>query len=115
MWLQVATRPDLSFAVNLLLRFAKNPGIAHWNALKHTLAYVKGTLQYGITYLWDASIHSYGFVDADYAGDGDTRRSTKGHIFFIGGGPVSWASKRQETVALSMVEAEYMALTRATQ
>lgn len=54
-------------------------------------------------------------MDADYAGDGDTRRSTEGHIFFVAGGPVSWASKRQETVALSTVEAEYMAFTRAIQ
>lgn len=50
MWLQVATRPDLSFAVNILSRFTHNPGRAHWNALKHTLAYVKGTLDYAITY-----------------------------------------------------------------
>lgn len=115
MWLQVATRPDLSFTVNLLSRFANNPGMAHWNALKHAMAYVKGTLNYGITYSRNASLQPYGFVDADFAGDSDTRRSTEGHVFFAGGGPISWASKRQETVALSTVEAEYMALTRATQ
>lgn len=115
MWLPVATRPDLSFAVNLLSRFANNPGRAHWNALKHTLAYVKATLDYGITYFHHSSLHPFGYVDSDYAGDVDARRSTEGHIFFVGGGPVSWTSKRQETVALSTVEAEYMAFTRATQ
>ena len=50
MWLQVVTRPDLSFAINLLARFAHNPGKPHWIALKHVLAYVKGTIGYGITY-----------------------------------------------------------------
>lgn len=89
MWSQVATRPDLLFAVNVLSSFASNPGIAHWNALKHTMAYVKGTLDYGVTYFQGANLQPYGFVDTDYAGDGDTWRSTEGHIFFVGGGPVS--------------------------
>ncbi|KAF7776615.1 hypothetical protein Agabi119p4_5008 [Agaricus bisporus var. burnettii] len=115
MWLQVATRPDLSFAVNLLSRFANNPGQAHWSALKHTLAYLKGTLDYGITYYKGASLRPYGYVDSDYAGDNDTSRSTEGNVFFVAGGPVSWASKRQDRVSLSTVESEYTAFTRATQ
>lgn len=115
MWLQVATRPDLSFAVNMLSRFANNPGRVHWEAMKHTLAYVKSTTHYGITYRHDSNIKPLGYVDADYAGDTDRRRSTEGHIFFVASGPVSWASKRQDTVALSTVEAEYMAFSRAVQ
>lgn len=83
--------------------------------LKHAMAYVKGTLDYGITYCRDRSLNPFGYVDADFAGDSDTRRSTEGYVFFVAGGPVSWASKRQETVALSTVEAEYMAFTRAAQ
>jgi hypothetical protein len=50
MWLQVATCPDLSYTINLLSRFANNPGPRHWAALKHTLAYLKGTLDHSITY-----------------------------------------------------------------
>ena len=46
MWLQVATRPDLLFAVNILSRFAHNPRKSHWNVLKHTLAYIKATTYY---------------------------------------------------------------------
>ena len=49
-WLQVTTRPNLSFAINLLARFAHNLGKPHWIALKHVLAYVKGMIGYGITY-----------------------------------------------------------------
>jgi hypothetical protein len=115
MWLQVATRPDLLYAVNVLSRFANNPGQAHWNAMKHTLAYLKDTLDYGISYRWDTSLRPYGYVDADYAGDKDGHRSMEGHIFFVAQGPVSWASKQQNTVALSTVEAEFMAFTRAIQ
>lgn len=98
MWLQVATRLDLSFVVNILSRFTHNPGLVYWNALKHILAYIKGTLDYAITYHQNSSLKLYRYVDADYADDGDTRCSTEGHVFFIAGGPVSWANKRQETV-----------------
>lgn len=115
MWLQVATHPDLSFAVNLLSRFTNNPGHVHWEALKHTLAYLRGTLDYGITYYKNATIRPFGYVDADFAGDKDTSRSTEGHVFFVASGTVSWVSKRQERVSISTVEAEYTAFTRATQ
>ena len=114
MWLQVATRPDLAFSVNILARFAHNPGMAHWNALKHVLAYVKGTKHYGITYKGGSSLEPVGYVDSDYAGCRDTRRSTEGNIFLVAGGPVSWECKRQDTVALSTVEAEFMAFSKAT-
>lgn len=115
MWAQVATRPDISFALSVLSRFQANPGPAHWKAMLHLLAYLKGTINYKITYHRGGSLDPIGFVDADYAGDTDTRRSTSGYLFTIAGGPVSWSSKRQATVALSTTEAEYMALTRAAQ
>jgi len=115
MWLQVATCPDLSYTVNLLSHFAHNPGQAHWNALKHALLYMKETLDYGITYFCNSSLRPFGYVNSDYARDVDGRKSTEGHMFFVGGGLVSWASKHQETIALSTVEAKYIAFTRATQ
>ena len=99
MWLQVGTHPDLSFSINLLSCFASNPGRAHWEMLKHVLAYVKGTLDYGITYHWGASLQPVGFVDSDFTNDRDTQRSTKGHVFYSGGGPVSWACYDRDTDA----------------
>ena len=50
MWGQLATRPDLSFAVSLLARFQANLGIEHWKPLMHTIGYVKNTMDYGVTY-----------------------------------------------------------------
>jgi len=114
MWLQIATRPDLSFSVNILSRFTHNPGKSHWHALKHVLAYIKGTKHYGIIYRGSEKLSSTGFVDSDYAGCKDTRRSTEGNIFIVAGEPVSWESKCQETIALSTVEAKFMAFTWAT-
>ncbi|KAK3027969.1 hypothetical protein RJ639_039436 [Escallonia herrerae] len=54
-----------------------------------------------------------GFVDSDYAGDLDSRRSTTGYVFTFYGGPICWKSVLQSTTALSTTEAEYMALTEA--
>ena len=115
MWGQLATRPDLSFAVSLLSRFQGNPGIEHWKALMHVVGYVKNTLDFGLTYSRDADLFPHAFVDADYGGCRDTRRSTSGYVFIMAGSPVTWSSKRQPMVALSTVEAEYVAMSCCTQ
>ena len=55
------------------------------------------------------------YSDADWVGDMEDRKSTLGYLFQIAGGPVSWRSKKQDTMALSTAEAEYVALSSATQ
>ena len=116
MWGQLATRPDLSFAVSLLSRFQANPGVTHWNALMHVVGYIKNTLDYGLTYSWEAdTLTPLAFVDADYGGCRDTKRLTSGYVFTMAGGPVTWSSKCQATVALSTVEAEYVAMSWCAQ
>jgi hypothetical protein len=115
MWGQLATRPDLSFAVSLLSRFQANPGIEHWKGLLHVVGYIKNTMDFGLTYSRDTELTPLAYVDADYGGCYDTRRSTSGYIFSMSGGPVTWSSKRQATVALSTVEAEYVAMSRCAQ
>ena len=115
MWGELATRPDLSFAVSLLSWFQSNPGLLHWNALMHIIGYVKNTLDYGLTYFRDAKLTPLTYADADYGGCHDTKRSTSGYIFIMSGGPVTWSSKHQATVALSTVKAEYVAMSRCAQ
>ena len=56
-----------------------------------------------------------GYSYADWAGDTDDRKSTSGYMFLIAGGPVSWKSRKHSTMALSTAEAEYVALSTATQ
>ena len=56
-----------------------------------------------------------GYVDADYASDPDSRRSVTGYMFMLAGSPISWQSRQQSSVALSTMEAEYMAACSATQ
>jgi len=82
--------------------------------LKHVLGYIKRTLDYAIRYRAGATLDLVGYVDSDFAGCKNTRLSTKGNIFIVAGGPVSWKTKRQDTVALLIVEAEFMAFSQAT-
>ena len=56
-----------------------------------------------------------GYSDADWAGDVNDRKSTSGYLFMMSGAPVSWKSRKQACVALSTAEAEYVALSTATQ
>ena len=80
------------------------------------MRYLKATKTVGITYGGGEggdNLTIRGYSDSDWAGDHATRKSTSGFIFMLNGGPVSWCSKRQATVALSSTEAEYVALTLA--
>lgn len=79
------------------------------------LATLKNTMDYGLTYSRDSDLSPTAYVDANYGGCKDTRRSTSGYVVLMAGGAVSWSSKRQATVALSTVEAEYVAMSRCAQ
>ena len=114
MFLTTQTRPDIAQAVHRLCRFMSNPGKGHWNAAKRVLRYLKGTQNLGIKFSGRGSGSTptlVGYSDSDFANDPDTRRSVTGNVVFLFGGPISWSSKLQRTVALSTAEAEYMALT----
>ena len=115
MWGQLATQPDLSIVVSLLVHFQTNPGINHWNALMHAIGYIKNTMDYRLTYYRDSELPPVAYVNTNYGGCKDTCRSTSGYVFIMAGGAVTWSSKRQSTVALSMVEAEYVAMSRCAQ
>jgi len=83
--------------------------------LLHVIGYVRNTMNYGLTYSQDMDLTPVAYVDADYGGCRDTRRSTSGYVFTMAGGAVTWSSKRQATVALSTVEAKYVAMSRCAQ
>ena len=112
LYLSTTTRPDIAFAVGVLSRFMSCPEEDHMRAAKGVLRYLRGTTRLGVVY--GGSEPLQGFVDADWAGDIDGRRSTTGFVFTCNGGPIAWASKRQSTVATSTAEAEYVAAAMAT-
>jgi transposase InsO family protein len=109
----VATRPDIGYATGLVSRYMSNPKRTHWLAVKHILRYLKGTMNYGITYKGNSSNPLIGYSDSDWASDVDDRKSTSGNCFVLCDGAVSWFSKKQATVARSTVEAEYVSLGNA--
>ncbi|KAK4324010.1 hypothetical protein Pmani_005322 [Petrolisthes manimaculis] len=115
LYLSVKTRPDIAYAVNSVTRYSTKPTSQHWKAVKRIMRYLKGTLDLGILYNYNGSTDFVGYSDADWAGDINDRKSTSCYCFHLGGGPVSWSSKKQSCVALSTAEAEYMALASAIQ
>ena len=104
----IVTRPDLIYSVNLVSRYMEQPNEQHMLAAKRILRYVRGTTELGIQYKRQGEKKLVAFVDSDYAGDSDDRKSTSGYVFMLGGGVVSWASKKQPIVTLSTTEAEFV-------
>ena len=116
MYLMVGTRPDLAFAVGKLARFSASPTDEHWVAVKHVLRYVAGTQHLCIEYDGNKNVDEpiTMFSDSDWAGDKGDRKSVNGYVVSVGGGAVSWCSRKQTVVAASSCEAEYIALTMAS-
>lgn len=115
LYLAQGTRPDISFIVNALSRFNKAPTSDHWVALKRVLRYLQGTKDYKLTYTNKGQGHITGYCDADWASDVRDRKSCSGYVFLLQGGAISWCSRKQQTVALSTAEAEYMSMSTAAQ
>jgi len=139
LWLAMGTRPDIAFAVAQVARYCENPGRVHWEAVCRIFRYLAGTLNMGLVYsVSDVPLHGHSgcdlkdtlgvdlhvgevseslrvFSDSDHARCPDTRRSITGFVFYLAGSPICWQSRQQPTVALSSMEAEYMAACATTQ
>ena len=113
--LSLRTRPDISFAVSLVAKFASSPTTEHWSAVKRIFRYLKGTVNLGLQYFPSKNEECEGFADASWADDVDDRKSTSGYVFKLSGAPITWKSKKQTSVALSTAEAEYLSLAAAVQ
>ncbi|XP_035835803.1 secreted RxLR effector protein 161-like [Helianthus annuus] len=124
MYLTNFTRPDISFAVNLLARFSSAPSKRHWNGIKHIFRYLRGTFDLGLFYPNDSKEGLVGYADAGYLSNphkaksqtgyvfknGGTAKSQTGYVFKNGGTAISWRSQKQTLVATSSNHAEVIAL-----
>jgi hypothetical protein len=97
--------------VNTLSRYLKNPGPAHWTAVKQCFRYLSGTADWKLTYR-KIEKDLEGYADTDRSMHED-RKAISGYAFMIDGGAVSWCTKKQEIISLSTTEAEYVAATHA--
>ena len=117
MYIAIATRPDIAYAVGVLSRFSSNPGVAHWKAVHHLFRYMQATKDLKLTYAPDPSQTSLftTYCDADFAGNIDNKKSTSGYVVKIGTGAVSWSSRLQSFNTLSTTESEYVSAVAAGQ
>ncbi|KAG7543478.1 Reverse transcriptase RNA-dependent DNA polymerase [Arabidopsis thaliana x Arabidopsis arenosa] len=108
------TRPDLSYYVGVLSRYMQNPKESHGAAMKQCLRYLKGTTTLGFTLSRCKEVPKLiGYSDSSHNIDPDDWKSTMGHVFYLGKSPISWCSQKQDVVAMSSCEAEFMAGTEA--
>ena len=101
------TRPDISFATNMLARYASNPSQEHLAYAHRVLRYLSCTADMGITYHgspeilkadgYDVTKKIVGTVDSDLGGCKDTENSTSGLTLMFNGGPIIWRSTRQSS------------------
>jgi hypothetical protein len=113
MYLAVGTRPDLSYSVSKLTQFLNCFRFSHWNAALRVVRYLIGSRSLALTLGGTSEINLVGFSDSLYADCPDTRRSCMGYCFSLGGGVISWSSRKQKTIACSTTDAEYIALSEA--
>ncbi|KAL0454797.1 UNVERIFIED_CONTAM: Retrovirus-related Pol polyprotein from transposon TNT 1-94 [Sesamum latifolium] len=93
MYAMVCTHPDLAHAVSQVCKYMSKSGRHHWEAVKWIFRYLKGTFGHGVVFGSQQNDPLIvGYVDFDYAGDLDDKRSTIGYVFTLGGGPVCWRS-----------------------
>jgi len=121
MYLSSNSRPDIQFAVHQCARFTHCPRKSHAMAMKRICRYLAGTMERGLEYMPDPKMVLDCYVDADFAGlwshedsqDPVSVKSRTGYVLMLGKCPLIWVSKLQSLIALSTVEAEYIALSQA--
>ena len=124
MYIALATRPDISYAVSVLSRYSSHPFTSHLTAAKRVLRYLKTTAHHRL-HFGDSSSGSSGgggsgsrkltgYTDSGWANDSKDRRSQGGHVFIVSSGAVSWQSRKQDLIAASTLEAEYITCSEAS-
>jgi hypothetical protein len=118
MYAMVFTRPGIAHAVGVLSMYMSKPEKENWTTVTRVFRYLHGTARYGLCYQGRPRLNRvldfHGLLDAYWVGDMDRRRSTRGYVFNLFGGEISWMTKKQVVVALSTREVEYMVATHAS-
>nr|GEY37361.1 zinc finger, CCHC-type [Tanacetum cinerariifolium] len=99
MYVMTCTRPDIAFVVGKLCRYTSNHGTQHWQAIQMVLKYLKKIMDYRFTYIGHPLVLE-GYTDASWISNTKENSSTTGWVFLLGGGVISWASKKQTCISL---------------
>ena len=111
LYVQIGTCPDISFAVSRLAQYAANPSPQHLRLAKYVLSYLLGSVDTRLCYDGANGDGLHGYSDSSLGDQTDDRHLTSGYMFLLANGAISWSSRKQKTVAQSITEAEYMAMT----
>lgn len=112
MYAMLCTILDICYAVGIVSCYQSNSGLEHWIAVKHILKYLRRTGDYMLVYS-GSDIEPTGYTDSDFQSDKDSRKSTSGSVFTLGGGAVVWRSIKQFIIVDSTMEAKYIAACEA--
>ncbi|CAM8917271.1 unnamed protein product [Rhodiola kirilowii] len=113
MYAMTCTRPDIACAVGKLSRYTSNPSMQHWQAIHRVLRYLKGTMNLGLLYSDFPSVIE-GYSNASWISNEEDHSFTSGWVFLLGGGAISWASKKQTCITSSTMESEFVSLAAAS-
>ncbi|XP_073220910.1 secreted RxLR effector protein 161-like [Cicer arietinum] len=105
-----ASRPEIVFTVGLCARFQSALKESHLTAVKRIFRYLVGTTDIGLLYRKCSHFDLIAYCDVDYAGDKIERKITSGACLFLGEALISWSSRKQNTIALSTTEIEYVSV-----
>ena len=108
------TRPDISFAVNILSQFMHAPRKPHWDAALRVVRYLKNNLGNKLLFSSNSSLQLKAYCDANWENCPMTRRSTTGYCVFLGDSLISWKTRKQKTDSRSSAKAEYISMDAAT-
>ena len=120
LYISIASRPDIAYAASVLSRFNHKPSRNHWLAAIKVLRYLKTTRNFGLVYgnnkpqETNNKLQVISYCDSEWAQDEDNSLSAYGDVFKLNGAAVSWASKKQDKIAHSSGEAEYVAASFAS-
>ena len=103
------TRPDIVLAIGIVASLLAKPRENHMMAVERILRYLKGTEDYGLWYKLGGNLDLKVFINADWEGNIDDRKSTSGGTFFLGKRLVSWTRKKKNCTSQSIAKAEYVA------
>lgn len=116
LYLSVNSRPDISASISILAQKVSEPTNEDWNQLKRVVKYLKAThkLRLRLSNIQSKNLALYGYADATWADDRIERKSNSGRIIHFNGGTISWSCNKQNMVASSSCEAEYISLCDAS-
>ncbi|KAJ9538947.1 LOW QUALITY PROTEIN: hypothetical protein OSB04_031680 [Centaurea solstitialis] len=115
MYAMLCTRLDVAYSVSVTSRYQQNPGEPHWVAVKNILKYLRRTKDMFLVFGGsEDEISVTGYSDASFQTDRDDFRSQSGYVFALNRGAISWKSSKQDTIADSTTESEYIAASDAT-